>query len=538
MKFFESRDVLSNPPTWLLEYLNGGETAYTGESVSVTGSLKVTAVLAGLTILCEDTASLPLILYKRLERGKERAIRHPIYSLLHDMPNPEMTSMVFRELAMGHLVSWGNFYAQMIWDGRGTVRELWPFNPSRMEVFRDRDERKYIYTDTNGRKSAFRDEEILHIPAFGFDGLIGYSRISLARNAIGLSISAEKYGSKMFANDARPSVALKAKNRLTPEAQKNLRESWAQIYSGAGNAGKVAVLEQDLDVETIGFPPEDAQFLQTREFQISEIARIFRIPPHMLGAVDRSTSWGSGIEQQEMGYLAHTLRPWLVRIEQQMQKDLLLNAERGRYVIEHLTEALLRTDLSARMTAYTQAITNGIMSRNEARERENLNPIEGLDEMLIPLNMSVVGKEEDEPEPLQDQDAGGDKGQEDEPVQSSGIEPLLLDVMTRIARRETNELNGARSRWLEKGKAEKYSAWLDQFYKRDLPQFMLEVFKPLFLSRLVDQGRVSEFIDLHCKERAWLVSESNQGQAVPDPDPHALLESFTDLREVSDGTEE
>lgn len=295
MKFFESRDVLSNPPTWLLEYLNGGETAYTGESVSVTGSLKVTAVLAGLTILCEDTASLPLILYKRLERGKERAIRHPIYSLLHDMPNPEMTSMVFRELAMGHLVSWGNFYAQMIWDGRGTVRELWPFNPSRMEVFRDRDERKYIYTDTNGRKSAFRDEEILHIPAFGFDGLIGYSRISLARNAIGLSISAEKYGSKMFANDARPSVALKAKNRLTPEAQKNLRESWAQIYSGAGNAGKVAVLEQDLDIQEIGFPPEDAQFLQTREFQISEIARIFRIPPHMLGAVDRSTSWGSGI---------------------------------------------------------------------------------------------------------------------------------------------------------------------------------------------------------------------------------------------------
>src|SRR5512136_1907297 len=330
-EIIQKRSVsLTSPPQWLLDSLGLGG-AESGVSVSVEGSLKVTAVLSGFTILTEDTSSLPLILYRRLERGKERAVDHPYYSLMHDAPNPEMTSMVYRELQVGHMLGWGNFYAQMLWNDSGTVTELWPLNPSRMEIFRQNGERRYLYTTDTGQRVAFRQQDILHIPAFGFDGIQGYSRISLAKNAVGLAIAAEKYGSRFFANDARPTVVLKSPKATKPEAQKNLRESWNEIYRSSANAGKVAVLEEGLDLATIGIEPDAAQFLETRQFQVSEIARMFRIPPHMLGDVTNSTSWGTGIEQQELGYLSHTLRPWLVRIESQYNKDLLLQAERKKY---------------------------------------------------------------------------------------------------------------------------------------------------------------------------------------------------------------
>jgi HK97 family phage portal protein len=388
----QKRNVsLTAPPKWLLESL-GLEGAASGVSVTVEGSLKVTAVLAGFTILTEDTSSLPLILYRRLDRGKERAVDHPYYDLMHSVPNPEMTSMVYRELQVGHMLGWGNFYAQMLWDEKGIVTELWPLNPARMEIFRQNGERRYLYYKDDGQRVAFRQQDILHIPAFGFDGIKGYSRISLAKNAVGLALAAEKYGSRFFANDARPTVVLKSPKPMKPEAQKNLRDSWNEIYRSAENAGKVAILEEGLSLDTIGIEPEAAQFLQTRQFQVSEIARMFRIPPHMLGDVTNSTSWGTGIEQQELGYLSHTLRPWLVRVEQQYNKDLLLPAERIKYFYEHLVDALLRTDIKARMDAYAVAILNGILSPNEAREAENRNPYDGGDTYRFPLNTGAAGE--------------------------------------------------------------------------------------------------------------------------------------------------
>jgi HK97 family phage portal protein len=458
----QKRNVsLTSPPKWLLEHFGLGEAA-SGINVSVEGSLKVTAVLSGFTILTEDTSSLPLILYRRLERGKERAIDHPYYTLMHNVPNPEMTSMVYRELQVGHMLGWGNFYAQMLWDEAGTVTELWPLNPSRMEIFRQNGERRYLYYTDSGQRVAFRQEDILHIPAFGFDGIKGYSRISLARNAVGLALAAEKYGSRFFANDARPTVVLKSPKPMKMEAQKNLRESWNEIYRSAENAGKVAILEEGLDLETIGIEPEAAQFLQTRQFQVAEIARMFRIPPHMLGDVTNSTSWGTGIEQQELGYLSHTLRPWLVRIEQQLNKDLLLPAERTKYFFEHLVDALLRTDITARMTAYATAINNSILSPNEAREKENLNPYEGGDSYRFPLNMGEAK------------------------TQTRSITPVLLDTAERVARYENNELRDACARWLEKGKEEKFKTWLDEFYTGELPAFIRRSFRSYVEAGMLD----------------------------------------------------
>lgn len=503
---FEKRSIsLTNPPEWFLQMI--GEGTYTGEQFSIEGSLKVTAVLAGFTILMEDISSLPLILYRRLERGKERANRHPYYSLLHDNFNPEHTSLIFREIMIGHLLGWGNFYGQLIWDGRGVVREIWPLSPARMQVFRENGERRYLYTELNGNRIAFRQEEILHVPAFGFDGLVGYSRIGLARNAIGLSIAAEKYGSKMFANDARPSVLFKTTKTMDKDTKQELRESWNQLYAGAGKAAQAAVIDQGLDFETIGFPPEDAQFLQTRQFQVSEIARIFRIPPHMLADVDRSTSWGSGIEQQEQGYVNHTLRPWSVRIEQQLHKDLLLGRERRSYIIEHLYEALLRGDIQARSEAYTKAITNGWLSRNEVREKENMNPYDGGDEFLVPLNL--VGEDNLNEEPAQ----------VNEPLRN--LQPILLEAAQRALKREAYEVRDAAHRWLDKGKPEKFSSWLEEFYKSDQPAYLRTTFAPYVQAGLMDYAHLTHVTALHSEAQGLRLASA--------------LEEQADLQEITEG---
>jgi HK97 family phage portal protein len=498
---FEKRMVnLTNPPEWLISAM--GEPTYTGEPVTVERSLTVPAVLAAFTILCEDTASLPLILYRRLPRGKQRAIDHPYYALLHDAPNPEMTSYVFREILMGHLLGWGNFYGQLIWDTRGVVREIWPLNPASMEIARKDGERIYLYRNNQGRQIAFTQEQILHVPAFGFDGLRGYSRISLARNAIGLAMATEKYGSRVFQNDARPSVLLKHPAKLGEEAAKALRESWTQTYGGAGNAAKVAVLEEGLDIATIGFPAKDAQFIETQKWTIQQIGRVFgRIPPHMLGDVERSTSWGTGIEQQAIGYVTHTLRPWTVRIDQQLNKDILLEEERGAYFFEHLFDALLRTDIVSRMQAYATAITNGIYTRNEVRERENLLPYEGGDEPLHPLNLSSSMI------PADDGDTASDA---DSPVKPKrDYMPLLLDASRRIAKRDENELNGAIKRY--EGKPEKWVSWLEQFYKRDFPQFIEATLTPYFDSGILDREATLTEIQTMCGGRgADVLSENHE----------------------------
>jgi HK97 family phage portal protein len=477
--------VSQQPPGFITQ--GYGDESFAGESVTVEGALSVASVLSAFTILMEDTASLPLITYRRLTRGKERATDNPLYELLHDIPNPEHTSMVYREFIMGHLLGWGNHFSQKIWDSRGTLVELWPLRPDRMKVFRENGVRKYLYTEMNGTPRSFRQEEIWHIPAF--DGLVGYSRITLARNAIGLSIAAEKFGSKFFGNGAVPGLAIKHPAQLSDDAYRHLSDSWNANHRGAENAHKPAILEEGMSIEKIGIPPDDAQFIETRRFQLGEIARMFRVPPHMLGDVERSTSWGSGIEQQELGYLSHTLRPWLKRIEQQANKDLLLETEHGELMIEHLVEDFLRTDIQTRMLAYVQAITNGIMTRNEVRERENLIPMDDLDEMLMPLNMTTTSKasEKDMADEMDDQsedaidetDILAEDDQAQKEKKNFDARPFVLDAVRRIVRREAKEVVDAAKRWIGKGKPEKFTQWIEQFYSRDHMEFVKRTFEPL-----------------------------------------------------------
>jgi len=475
------------------------EKSEAGQTITPEIALTVSAVLAAFTILSEDISSLPLILYERQGRNKVRAYGSPYYRLLHDKPNPEHTSMIYRELVISHMLAWGNSYSQIVTNSAGDVTQLWPLRPDRMMVQRLNGEKIYLYRSTGGKKPRlFFADEILHVPAFGFDGLIGYGRISLARNAIGLSLAAEKYGSKFFVNDARPSVAIKHPGKLSDPAYKHLKDSWAEMHKGVDNSHNPAILEEGMDLETIGLPPEDAQFLETRRFQVSEIARIFRVPPHMIGDVTGSTSWGSGIESQEQGYINHTLRPWMVRLEQSLKSDLLLRDESDRSFFEHLLEGLLRGDLTARYGAYTQAITNGIMSANEVRERENLNPYAGGDEYYHPLNIS-----------------SGSQGQTPGRASVDGLHPLMRATLARVLRREANDLRGAARRYLAREQQQSFQEWADAFYGGDHPGFVaaqlgpvLEAYQRLF--GIDAQADVDEQLGIVFQERrTWLRSVSD-----------------------------
>ena len=357
----------------------GGTTS--GKMVTETSAMQITAVYSCVRILAEAVAGLPLHVFRCNDTGgKEKDLDHPLYRLLHDEPNPEMTSFVFRETLMSHLLLWGNAFAQIIRNARGEVLALYPLMPNKMRVDRDSNGRLF-YLYQRGSEDApvlgkdsqvyLSPSDVLHIPGLGFDGLIGYSPIAMAKNAIGLAIATEEYGARFFANGAAPSGVLEHPGTIK-DPQK-VRDSWNAAYRGSANAHKVAVLEEGMKYQPIGISPEQAQFLETRKFQIDEIARIFRVPPHMVGDLEKSSF--SNIEQQSLEFVKYTLDPWIVRWEQAMCRVLLSDSEKPGYSIKFNLEGLLRGDYASRMSGYATARQNGWMSTNDIRELENLERI-------------------------------------------------------------------------------------------------------------------------------------------------------------------
>ena len=351
-----------------------------GKNVNERTAMQTTAVYSCVRILAEAVASLPIHVYRYTDTGKERVYDHPLYYLLHDEPNPEMTSFVFRETLMSHLLIWGNAYAQIIRDGSGRVLSLYPLLPDKMEVERDGHGRLfYTYTrntDENPNFSEYgrvrlKPEDVLHIPGLGFDGLVGYSPIAMAKNAVGMTLACEEYGASFFENGATPGGVLEHPGVLKDPAK--VRESWHSVYGGSKNAGKVAVLEEGMKYQQIGIPPEEAQFLETRKFQIDEIARLYRIPPHMVGDLDKSSF--SNIEQQSLEFVKYTLDPWVIRWEQSIQRALLLPQEKREYFVKMNVDGLLRGDYESRMKGYSIGIQNGFMCPNDVRRLESMDLI-------------------------------------------------------------------------------------------------------------------------------------------------------------------
>lgn len=385
---FKARDKPKNAVSSAPTFYFGSSGS--GKSVTAQSAVQLTTVYACVRVIAETIASLPFNVYEQTDGGSIRAKDHPLQCLLHDEPNPEMTSFVWRETMLAHLLLWGNSYSQIIRTGRNSIVGLYPLLPDHMTV--DRNSKgvlTYTYTTSDGKTVLLDSDDVLHIPGLGFDGVVGYSPIALEKNAIGLGIAAEEYGSKFFQNGARPSGVLTHPN--TVKDPKRLRESWNAAYGGSGNSGKVAVLEEAMTFTPISMPNNEAQFLETRKFQVAEICRIYRVPPHLVGDLEHATF--SNIEHQGISFAVHTIRPWLVRIEQSINRALFSDTEKGRFFVQFNIDGLMRGDYKSRMEGYAIARQNGWMSANDIRELENLNPLpeeQGGNAYLINGNMIPI----------------------------------------------------------------------------------------------------------------------------------------------------
>jgi HK97 family phage portal protein len=302
-------------------------------------------------------------------------------------PHPDLTSFELWETAFGHVLLWGNAYLQTLRDQTGRIAELWPVHPSRVKTGRAKDLTKVYVVDGN-LDAPFTDREILHVPGFGYDGVLGLSPIQCARQGIGLSLAAERYGAKLFGSGSLASGLLTTDKALSEVQATALKDRWAAKTKGLQNAHEVAILDNGAKFQQLSIPPEDAQFIESRRFQIAEVARIFGVPPHMLMETDRSTSWGTGIEQQGIGFVVYTLRPWLTRFEQRISRILTPAATYASYEVE----GLLRGDSAQRAGFYTQMWNIGVYSTNDIRRLENQPPVDGGDVRYRPLNMGELGQ--------------------------------------------------------------------------------------------------------------------------------------------------
>lgn len=386
---FKVRDKPKNNIGGGFNFSMGGTAA--GKSVTERTAMQTTAVYSCVKVISEAVASLPCFVYSEKPNGDmEKAVAHPLYNLLHLAPNAEMTAYTFIETALGHLLIWGNFYAQIIRDGRGYPVALYPLLPSGISVDRDKDTKQLIYTyqSDNGRVKLDR-WHVLHIPGLGFDGLLGYSPIALAKNSIGMAIATEDYGAAFFKNGANPGGVLEFPGTVKDIAR--LKETWNAGYRGSDNSHKVAVLEEGAKFNPISIPPNEAQFLETRRFQLEEIARIYRVPLHLVGDLSHATF--SNIEHQSLSFVKFTLMPWVRRLEQAFEISLLPPSEQTKFSVKFSVEGLLRGDYKSRMEGYAIGRQNGWLCANDIRRLENMNEIPaelGGDKFLVNGSMTPL----------------------------------------------------------------------------------------------------------------------------------------------------
>jgi len=374
-----------------------------GVSVSESNALKMTAVWACVRVISEDVASLPLFVYERLDRGKRKALNHPLHSLLHDQPNPEMTALQLRETLTAHALTWGNGYVYKVDDSRGVVRELWPLLPDRTFTRRDPSTRELYYeteAPNSDQRFRLRADQVMHLAGLGFNGIYGYSPIALHRQAIGLGMAAEEFGARFFGQGTNLGGFISHPGPLSAQARERLQKDpvfGLPRYQGLSRTHLWAILEEGMKPEKIGIPPDEAQFIETRKFSVTEIARIFRVPPHKIQDLERATF--SNIEEQSIDYVVSTLRPWLVRWEQQIRMKLMSEDHKRKFFAEHVVDGLLRGNIETRYESYATAKQNGWLSVNDIRELENLNPVEGGDEYVEQMNMKPIGQPAPEPTP-------------------------------------------------------------------------------------------------------------------------------------------
>lgn len=380
--------TLSDPKGWK-EFL--GEGSYTGKTVNEMTAMQTSAVWSCVRILSESTGCLPWAVYEKDKSGNAKKVDHPLASVLIDTPNADMTDVEFKESLVVNLALQGNGYAFRNVNGAGNVSSLYPIPAASVSPERNKDtgEIEYRVWD-RGRWETYPRDKIWHVRGFGSTGLVGFSPVGYMRQAIGLALGTEEFGARFFGQGATQSAVVTVPTWLKKEQRKEAREILSEKYEGLGNAHKFMLLEGGMTVNPISMPLEDAQFLQTRGFQVDEICRIFRVPPHMVAKLDRATF--SNIEEMSIEFVIYTLAPYLVRLERSVNRWLLKPAERSRYFARFNLDGLLRGDAETRSKFYSAMVQNGIYSRNEVRALENRNRVEGqgMDDYTVQSNMISV----------------------------------------------------------------------------------------------------------------------------------------------------
>lgn len=398
MKFFgweiTKRSSIENPNVPLSQAtvgdLWGTEPVSSGVNVNEHTALEFPAVWAAVTILSQAVSTLPVKLYRRTESGKEEVTDHPVVRAMQ-RPNDLSTGVVWRSTTQAHVSLWGNGYAEILPDMR-----LLPLHPAdvRPEVIEESAtglDRAVYHVTQGARKRVLEAPQVLHIPSLVTDGVEGKSPIRVLRESIGLGIAAERFGAAFFGNGATLRGVIEAPSALGDKAFKRLKNDFRQ-YSGIKNAHKTPILEEGAKYHPLSVPPDDAQFIESRKLSIEDIARIYLIPPHMLASMDNATF--SNIEHQGIDFVVNTLRPWLVRWEAELNLKLLGNDP--NLYLEFNVNGLLRGDLNTRYQAYATGRQWGWLSANDIRRKENMNPVEGGDEYLTPLNMVPAGEAPDD----------------------------------------------------------------------------------------------------------------------------------------------
>lgn len=448
-----------------------------GVEVNEATAATFAAFFACERVICEDTASLPLVVYERTGKSaRERAYSDHRYTLLHDQPNDLMTSMGFRDAITRHAVRWGNGYAWIEYEGRtGRIRALWPLRADRM-TFARTESGRYVYRYRFGAETVdYLPEEILHIAGPGFNGISGSSIVAMARDSIGLGLAAERFGGRLFANDARPGATIEVPTVMSDVAYNRLKNSWAERHQGVDNAHKVAILEEGAKVHEVGFPPQDIQFLQLREYQVREMCRWFRMQPHKVGDLRDATF--SNIEQQSIEHVTDTIRPWCVRWEQAIRLRMFGPNERQRFFSEHIMEGLLRGDTKSRFEAYAIARQWGWMSADDICERENMNPLPGGQgqQYLVPLNMvpagsvgqiSKGGEPKPPTEPAPKRSLPEERSGEGRRRLSEVYSPLFEAAFKRKIVNERRDILKAAEKHLGKRSSESFVDWAKAYYIR------------------------------------------------------------------------
>ena len=389
--------ALNDPKAWDRSFWNlYGSQSLSGETVTEETALTYSAVWNAVVLISGTISSLPLHLMQRVDRSKQVADQNALYRVMHDQWNPFMTAEIGRGVMMAHILTWGNGYAEIVRNGYGDVVELWPIPPNRVMRLEMRDNKLWYEIRVDNESKWLPKEQILHIPGLGFDGFIGYSVIAMARKSIGLGMAMETFGSQYFGQGTHPGVIVSHPGQLNAESHKNLKASLTESYSGLGQSHRLMLVEDGMKIENIGYPPEDSQFLQSKQHHISDIARWFNVPPHKLKDLTKSSF--NNIESEQLSYYGDCILLWLVRLEQNYNMQLLLlrQQKQGLYW-KHAIEGILRADSKSRSEFYKNAIGAGWMAPNEARALEDMNPSADplADELWMPTGLIPLSKFED-----------------------------------------------------------------------------------------------------------------------------------------------